>query len=405
MAKVIMHIDLNAFFATCEEIRDPSLASLPVLIGHEGRSGIVSTANYVARKYGCHSGQPTFQALRLCPKAKVIHPDFDYYSMMSLSFFSYLRKFTRLVEPASIDEGYADMSEAVKGIKDPEGYFLALQAELKEETGLSCSIGVAPTKWLAKMASDLKKPMGLTFCRRRDIPSLIYPLPIESFWGIGKKTAPRLREMGINTIGDFALKAKENDPFLEKELGKFFLTAKEWVEGRGEDEVRTDEEDPKSIGAQITLPYDCSSYEEVAPFLEKIASEISLRAGKENKKGKGITVSVKTLDFRLHSKASLLKDSTRDPSAINEEAAKLFPVLMEKLGNPKIRQVGITLAKLVDPERESVQMSLWNYEDYEKKDATKLLIEDLNRKMGKKMDAPLLKRASQAEKKGGKHGD
>ena len=405
MSKVIMHIDLNAFFATCEEIRDPSLAKLPVLIGHEGRSGIVSTANYVARKYGCHSGQPTFQALRACPNAKVIHPDFDYYSMMSLSFFSYLRKFTSLVEPASIDEGYADMTESLKGVDDPEGYFRALQQELKNETGLSCSIGVAPTKWLAKMASDLKKPMGLTFCRRRDIASLLYPLPIESFWGIGKKTAPRLRELGINTIGDFALKAKENDPFLQKELGKFFFTAKEWVEGRGENEVSITEEDPKSIGAQITLPFDCVSYEEVSPFLAKIASEISTRAEKENKKGKGVTVSVKTLDFRLHSRASTLKDSTREASVIENEAAKVFLPLMEKLGNPKIRQVGITLTKLVDPERETVQMSLWNYEDYEKKDTTKLLIEELNRKMGKKMDAPLLKRASQAERKGSKHGN
>ena len=405
MAKVIMHIDLNAFFATCEEIRDPSLTSLPVLIGHSGRSGIVSTANYVARKYGCHSGQPTFQALKLCPNAKVIHPDFDYYSMMSLSFFSYIRKFTPLVEPASIDEGYADMTEALKGVENPKKFFLDLQMELKKETGLSCSIGVAPTKWLAKMASDLKKPMGLTFCRRKDIESILYPLPIESFWGIGKKTAPHLRSLGINTIGDFAKKAKENDPLLQKELGKFFFTAKEWVEGRGEDRIHLEEEDPKSIGAQITLPYDCSSYEEAAPFLAQIAEEISNRASKEGKAGRGVTISVKTLDFHLHSKASLLKDSTRDPVTIEYEAERLFKPLMEKLGNPKIRQVGITLGKLVNPQRETVQMSLWNYEDYEKKDATKLLIEDINRKMKRRMNAPELKMASQVEKKGKKNGD
>lgn len=395
-----MHIDLNAFFATCEEIRDPSLASLPVLIGHAGRSGIVSTANYNARRYGCHSGQPTFQALRLCPNAKIISPDFDYYSMMSLSFFSYLRKFTPLVEPASIDEGYADMSKALEGAKEPEGYFKALQEELKKETGLSCSIGVAPTKWLAKMASDLKKPMGLTIVRRRDIQSIIYPLPIESFWGIGKKTSPRLRSLGIKTIGDFAKIANSDDPLLIKELGKFFLTAKEWVNGRGEDEVKAEEEDPKSIGAQITLPYDCSSLEEASPFLEKIASEISLRGKKERKTGKGVTLSLKTSDFKLHSKAALLSDSTNDEKTIFQEAVKLFPSLFLKLGGMKIRQVGITLSRLVDPSRESVQMSLWNYESYEKKDATKLLIEDLNRKM----DKPLLKRASQAERKG-KNGD
>lgn len=405
MAKVIMHIDLNAFFATCEEIRDPSLASLPVLIGHDGRSGIVSTANYAARRYGCHSGQPTFQALRLCPGAKLIHPDFDYYSMMSLSFFSYLRKYTLLVEPASIDEGYADMSEATKGVSDPEKFFRSLQTELKKETGLSCSIGVAPTKWLAKMASDLRKPMGLTFIRRRDIEGILYPLPIESFWGIGKKTAPHLRSLGINTIGDFAFKVKEGDPALEKALGKFFFTAKEWVEGKGDDCVRAEEAEAKSIGAQITLPYDCSSYEEVAPFLSQIALEISSRALKEKKACRGISVSVKTLDFRLHSKATMLKDSTNDPVSIEIEAERLFKPLMEKLGRPRIRQVGITLSKLVDPQRENVQMSLWNYGDYEKKDATRLLVEEINRKMKRRMNAPELHMASEAKKKGKSHGN
>lgn len=400
-----MHIDLNAFFATCEEIRDPSLSSLPVLIGHSGRSGIVSTANYVARKYGCHSGQPTFQALRLCPNAKIISPDFDYYSMMSLSFFAYLRRFTPLVEPASIDEGYADMSEALKGVKDPKAFFADLQSELKKETGLSCSIGVAPTKWLAKMASDLKKPMGLTFCRRKDIATILYPLPIESFWGIGKKTAPHLRSLGINTIGDFAARAKENDPLLMKELGKFFFTAKEWVEGRGEDRLRLEEEEAKSIGAQLTLPYDCSSLEEVSPFLGNIASDISSRAKKEGKAGHGITLSVKTLDFRLHSRAALLEEATRDPILIEYEAERLFKALMAKLGNPKIRQVGITLGKLVNPQRESVQMSLWNYEDYEKKDETRLLVAEINRKMSQRMKAPELKMASQVEKKGKKNGN
>ncbi len=395
MAKVIMHIDLNAFFASCEVVRDPSLKGVPLLIGHSGRSGIVSTASYEARKYGCHSGQPMFQAERLCPKAKVLPVDMDYYSMMSTSFFYYLRRFTPLVEPASIDEGYADMTLALKGKEDPYGFFLSLQAELKKETGLGCSIGVAPTKWLAKMASDLRKPMGLTILRRKDIPEILYPLPIESFWGIGKKTSPRLREIGILTIGDFAKKAEQDDPLLMKELGKFYITAKEWIQGKGSDEVSLLEDEAKSIGAQETLPRDCQTYEEVKENLFSIARTISLRARKEGKEGKGITVNVKTTDFKLHSKAKMLAESTSNEELITNEAKGLFEELMGKLGHPLIRQVGITLTKLIDPEKESVQMSLWNYEDYEKKDATKLLIESLNRKM----DKPMLKRASQTEKK------
>lgn len=395
MAKVIMHIDLNAFFASCEVVRDPSLKGVPLLIGHSGRSGIVSTASYEARKYGCHSGQPMFQAQRLCPAAKILPVDMDYYSMMSTSFFYYLRRFTPLVEPASIDEGYADMTSCLQNRADPYGFFLALQAELKKETGLGCSIGVAPTKWLAKMASDLRKPMGLTILRKKDIPNILYPLPIESFWGIGKKTSPKLREIGVLTIGDFAKKAEQDDPLLQKELGKFYLTAKEWIQGRGSDQVSILEDDAKSIGAQETLPSDCQNFEEVKDSFASIAKNVSMRAARDGKEGKGLSINVKTTDFKLHSKAKVLPRSTCSEVVIFEESRVLFEELMDKLGRPNIRQVGITLTKLVDPEKESVQMSLWNYEDYEKKDATKLLIESLNRKL----DKPLLKRASQTEKK------
>ena len=229
MAKIIVHVDLNAFFATCEEIRDPSLANVPVAIGDKGRSGIVSTANYCARKFGVHSGQPTFQALEKCPNLKVIHPDFSYYRVMSHSFFGYLSRFSKLVEKASVDEGFVDMTEYLSSKKDPIEALRLFQLGLQNETGLKCSIGVAPTKWLAKMASDMKKPMGLVLLRRRDIPTLLYPLPIESFWGIGKKTAPSLKEAGVQTIGDLYTALQNNESAATKILGKFASTAKEWI--------------------------------------------------------------------------------------------------------------------------------------------------------------------------------
>ena len=206
--------------------------------------------------------------------------------------------------------------------------------------------------------------------------------------------------MGISTIGDFAKALLSNDPNVEKELGKFFLTAKEWIQGYGSDTVCPTEEDPKSIGAQETLAKDCDTYEEVEPYFSRLAEEISQRCLSAGKEAKSLTVSVKTLDFRLHSRAVPFLEATRSSVLIKEKAKEGFRALMEKLGYPKIRQVGIALTRLVDPQKETVQMSLWNYEDYEKKDATKLLIESLNRKM----DKPMLKRASQAEK-GKKNGN
>ena len=244
MAKIIMHIDLNAFFATAEEARNPELRGKPIIVGHPGRRGVVSTANYEARKFGVHSAMPTYEALERCPSLIIVPCDFKYYEMLSNSFFSFLRRLTPLVEPASIDEGYVDMTAVLSKEKDPLAYLKKLQNDILQELDLKCSIGIATTKFLAKMASDMKKPMGITILRKKDQANLLYPLPIESFWGIGRKTSPRLKALGIETIGDFKKKCDENDKDLMEVLGKFYLTAKAWVNGEGDDKVDPTPDDP-----------------------------------------------------------------------------------------------------------------------------------------------------------------
>lgn len=381
-SKIIMHIDLNAFFVSCEIIKNPSLAGKCILIGHSGRSGIVSTASYEARKKGCHSGQPMFMALKLCPDAIVIPGDYRFYEVMSTSFFSFLKNYSKKIEVASIDEGYVDMSDVLSKVSDPVGYLKKMQLDLKEQTGLGCSIGVAPTKWLAKMASDLKKPMGLTLIRRKDIKDIIYPLPIESFWGIGKKSAPKLKELGINTIGDLAKMINDDDPRLKSELGKFYFTVKEWINGRGSDYVDTTPSDPKSIGNSSTLSYDCVGINEVDETLKYLCKEVSSRAKQAKKVGKLVTLSVKDTSFSLHSKNITIDYPTQDEEVVYKEIRKLY---VSNFNEMSVRLVGVTLGKLSSRQSVNVQMSLWNYSDYEKMDKTKLLIDDLNRKMKKKV--------------------
>ena len=381
-SKIIMHIDLNAFFVSCEIIKNPSLAGKPVLIGHSGRSGIVSTASYEARKKGCHSGQPMFMAKEICPEAIVVPSDYRFYEVMSTSFFSFLKQYCKKIEIASIDEAYCDMSEALSKVKDPISYLKEMQLELKKETGLGCSIGIAPTKWLAKMASDLKKPMGLTLIRRKDIKDIIYPLPIESFWGIGKKSVPKLKGLGINTIGDLARLVNEDNDSIKKELGKFFFTIKEWVNGRGSDEINTDPFDPKSIGNSSTLNYDCIGINEVLETLKYLSKEVSIRAKEAKKVAKLVTLSVKDTSFSLHSKNKTLEEPTTDENIIFNEVKKLY---IANFNEMNVRLVGVTLGKLSSKHNANVQMSLWNYPTYEEMDKTKLLIEDLNRKMNKKV--------------------
>ena len=212
MSKIILHVDLNKFFVRCEELKNPYIVGKPVVVGGDGRKGIVSTCSYEARKYGIHSGMPTFQAKMLCKDLIIIGGDYKYYELMSKEFINYVKKRVDVVEQISIDECYCDITETYKKLKKKDiiAFLTDFQKGLFEQTKLNCSIGVASTKFLAKMGSDYKKPNGITIIRKKDIPEIIFPLKIDSYYGIGKKTAPRLAQLGYETIGEmyYALKGK-----------------------------------------------------------------------------------------------------------------------------------------------------------------------------------------------------
>ena len=399
MGKVIAHIDLNAFFARCEEIRDPSLENKPVAIGHDGRGGIVSTCSYKAREYGVSSAMPMFKAKELCPNLIIKPVDFRFYGAMSDQFIRFVKRYTKKVEIASIDECFADFTETIKGIDDVPAFFKKLQLDLYKETKLKCSIGVASSKFLAKMGSDYKKPMGLTIIHRSDIPSILYPLAIEKMFGIGKKTAPRLRSLGINTIGDLATRLNRDDPLLVEEFGKFYSVIKDWINGKGSDDVITTPDDPKSIGNSTTLMEDTSNRELIASTFRYLSKEVSRRAIRDNKLGNTIQIQVKESDFKdanfkMHNKSRTLENPTNNENEIFEVAMELYEKNFSQL---TIRLLGITLQNLVDIKDIAIQMSLFDYQKHEEESATKLLINDLNRKMKKK----LLMRASEVDKNNG----
>ena len=392
-SKVIVHIDLNAFFARCEEIKDPTLEGKPVAIGHEGRGGIVSTCSYAARKYGVSSATPMFKAKQLCPHLIILPVDYHFYSMMSKTFFSFVRRYTTLVEAASVDECFADFTFALRDVKDPIAYFKKLQDDLFKETGLKCSIGVSTTRFLAKMASDMKKPMGLTIIHKRDIPNVIFPLKIEAMFGVGKKTAPRLKSVGIITIGDLYEKIKNEDPDVMNILGKMYYTLKDWLEGKGSDEVETEKWDPKSIGNSTTLPFDSDNAAVIKKYFQDLAREVSARCKKEDKLGYTVQIVIKDINFKSFNKSVTLDNPTNSYSVIFEQAWQLFN---KNFKGVMLRLVGITLQNLIDPKETAVQMSLFDYESHEKENATKIIINEINRSLKK----PLLKRASEVNKDG-----
>ncbi len=380
MSKIIAHIDLNAFFATAEEARNPSLKNKPIIVGHPGRRGVVSTANYEARKYGVHSGMPTFEALSLCPSLVIVPCDFDYYEMLSNSFFTFLKRITPLVEQASIDEGYLDLTEILSKEKEPLKYLLDLQNELYRELDLKCSIGVAPTKFLAKMASDMKKPMGITILRKKDLESVLYPLPIDDFFGIGKKTSPYLKKIGILTIGDLKKAIDKNENEIRNIFGKSFNYINDSVNGRGSDEVVPIRNDPKSIGRSETFPSDTNDFEEISYKISELAREVTSAAKREGKKGKTVSLVVKDTNFQSHDKSVSFSIATFDFDDIYDKAIELYE---KNFLGMVIRLVGVTLSNLINPKDEIVQMSFWNYSSFEEMDKTKLLINEFNRQMKK----------------------
>ena len=389
-----MHIDLNAFFATCEEIKNPSLIGKPVIVCSESGRGVVSTASYKAREFGVHSAMPYFEAKRLCPEGIFVPPDFSFYVMMSRSFFSFLKRYSLLIEEASIDEGYVDMSEACKNISDPKAYFQKIMDSLQEEIGLKCSIGVAPTKFLAKMASDMKKPLGITFLYRRNLDKTLYPLPIDSFFGIGRKSSAKLKDLGVSTIGDLKNLVDQDDSRVKAIFGKFFSVIKEEINGYGDDFVDPTPYDPKSLGHSETFPYDTNEEYIIKNKLRELSMEVSEGVKREKKKGKTIVLVIKDTNFVNHNKSLTLSEGTNDGNLIFEMVSKLYEA--NYLG-VMIRLVGVTLQNLYNPSEETVQMNLWNFEEYEKMDETKLLVNELNRKMKK----PALKIASEVSKKNG----
>lgn len=384
MSKIILHIDLNAFFVRCEEIKDPSLIGKPVIIGHKGRGGIVSTCSYAARAKGVRSGMPTFKALSLCPEAIMIPGDHRYYWEMSKKFFQFIKKYARLIEQASVDECYVDMTNELSKVNDVKSYLLDMQNNLLKETGLKCSIGVAPTKFLAKMASDMKKPMGMTIIRRRDVRKMIDPLPIDDFFGIGKKTAPRLKKQGINTIGDLAKLINGDDPKIKTELGKFYYVIKDWINGYGSDEVDVEPFDPKSIGTSHTLPFDTNSYSDLKENILILSKDVSERAKESDKVGNTVQLVLKDNQFKVTNRSISFKKPTNDYADISSYALQLLDRNYNE--DKMIRLVGVTLQNLIDPNEIVVQLSIFdNFEEVKEECATKLLISDLNRRMNKEV--------------------
>lgn len=385
MSKIILHIDLNQFFVRCEEIKNPSLIGKPVAVGGDGRKGIVSTCSYEARNYGIHSGMPTFQAKMLCKNLILLPGDYKFYELMSKEFINFIKKFTHKVEQMSIDECFCDFTDILdrKGIS-PISFLRNLQNNLFKKTGLKCSIGVSTTKFLAKMGSDYKKPMGITIIRKREIPEILFPLPVKDLFGIGKKTYPKLERAGYKTIGDLYYGLKNDDEALSNFFGSYKEDIINNLEGNSSDTIHVGFSDPKSMGMTRTLDFDTNDKVYIRKFLTNLMNTLLDDFSKSGKLCKTIQLTYKSSDyengFKTNTVSKSLDNYTDSIDELYREGLKLFDKTYK---NEEIRSIGFTLKNLKEKHDVVVQMTFENYERHESENKTQLLINELNRKSKK----------------------
>ena len=386
MAKIILHVDMNAFYATVEKILDPSLKDKPIVVGRDSNRGVVSTACYIARKYGINSAMPIYKAKQLCPQLTIINGHYDQYEIFRDKFLKILYEYSNKIEVASIDECYVDISEYfLKNTNiNPLTVIKNIQDRIYNETKLLCSIGVAPNKFLAKMASDIKKPMGITVIRVKDVPNILWPIDIKDMFGIGKKTAPRLKEIDILNIGDLAKESTDNIR-LKKILGKNTKRYIDLANGIDNSELVIDDVNNKSIGHSITLLNNTNDYDLLLDTMKELAKRVSKRAKESKLLGDNIGIVLKYSDFSVCSRSTKIKKYTNDYNDISEIVTKLFENTFK---GETVRLVGVSLNNLMEEGNVSFQLPI----DFNNKkvalsnnDVTNKLIDDINKKYNKKV--------------------
>jgi DNA polymerase-4 len=337
----IIHLDLDAFYASVEVLDDPALRGKPVIVGGSERRGVVSAASYEARKFGVHSAMPTAAAKRLCPPGIFLPVRMERYREVSGKVFSIFRRFTPLVEPLSIDEAFLDVTGCERLFGSAEEVARKIRAAVREETGLTVSAGVASNKFLAKIASDLGKPDGLTVVPPGKEVAFLAPLPVAKLWGVGKVTERELHRMGVRTIGDLRSVPAET---LTRAFGTSGEQLRRLADGIDDRPVETSLE-AKSIGHEDTYDHDLRERGAMRRELLSLSDRVSARLRRHGVKGKTVTLKVKYADFVQVTRAATLSEPTDDGGSLYRIALDLL--WNTEAGARPVRLLGISVSKLV----------------------------------------------------------
>jgi len=353
--KVIMHVDMDAFFAAIEIRNHPHLKGKPVIVGgNENFRSVVSTCSYEARKFGVHSGMPMKEAKRICPGGVIISGTLNSYSYTSAKLQKIFENYSPVVEPFSIDEVFMNITGCHKIYGTVEKLVCLMKAEIKKELSLTCSVGISPTKYLAKMGSGENKPDGLTIMDREDFKRLFYPRPVDALWGVGESTKKMLEKIGVLTVADLAARK-------EKQLRGYFGKNGEALShiSRGIDntEVYSYENRPhdKSMSHETTLAADISDIDKIYSTLLWLSDKVARRLRRDNFYGRTISVKVRSSDFKTITRDKTLFRPTDQSKVIFETAKRLVP--REYGPKIKIRLLGVRVSQL-EKKQTDIQLSL-----------------------------------------------
>jgi DNA polymerase-4 len=352
----ILHVDMDAFYCSVEVRRRPELRGRPVIVGGAGPRGVVSSASYEARVYGVRSAMPGSRARRMCPQAIFLPPDFTEYTAASRAVMRIFREVTPLVEPLSMDEAFLDVAGALRLLGRPAEIAALIRRRVRAEQALPCSVGVAPTKFVAKLASTRAKPDGLVVVPTGRVLDYLHPLPVEALWGVGERSAEVLRRLGLTTVHDLA---QAPVGMLRGALGEAAAAHLHELAWGRDPRAVVSEHVEKSIGAETTFDVDIDDLVEIRRTLLALAGKAAGRLRQAGQVGRTISIKVRLADFRTLNRSRTLTGPTDVTKEIFETAWSLYEALRP---GDRIRLVGVRIEGLLDAGRAPRQLTLGSRE-------------------------------------------
>jgi DNA polymerase-4 len=377
MSRQIIHVDMDAFYASVEIRERPELADKPVIVGGRPKGrGVVSAANYIARRFGVHSAMPTATALRLCPKAVVLPPRHSFYSEISQHIHAIFQRYTDQIEPLALDEAFLDVTGSEKLFGPAPEIGRAIKQAIWDELHLVASVGVAPNKYLAKLASDIDKPDGFVVVNEEEISEFLAPLPVNRIWGVGKVAAKTFEKLGIRTIGQL----RHYSPQVIRQhfgsSGEQFLMLSKGIDNR----PVVSEHEAKSISNETTFAVDITDQEVLRQWLHSLTEQVGYRLRAHGLKGRTVQIKVRLADFTTLTRSQSLQEVTDITAEIWRAVQYLF---MQRLPKPlpPVRLVGVGVSNFGD--EEAVQADLFSAEERNRQRSLDSLMDQMQSRFGK----------------------